>query len=117
MSTAIDATIINLGPIERIPPGEGRTFEINFRSVAVFRTRADGIHATEALCPHKQGPLADGLVGDGKVVCPLHSCKFDVTTGEAIGSSCESIRTYGVGLSESGDILLCLDREAAEAVK
>lgn len=105
----------NLGSVVRIPPGEGRTFHIESHAIAVFRTRDETVHAVEALCPHKQGPLADGLLGDGKIVCPLHAFKFDMTTGEPIGNGCAPLKTYAVGLSESGDILLNLETATAEA--
>lgn len=78
----------DLGPIERIPPGEGRTFELGTVRVAVFRTRSGSVHATQATCPHRDGPLADGLVGDGCVVCPLHGYRYDLATGEPLGHSC-----------------------------
>ena len=60
---------IDLGPLALIPRGEGRVFEVADRAIAVFRTRGDKVYATEAFCPHRQGPLADGFVGGGRVVC------------------------------------------------
>ncbi|GCF10613.1 Rieske (2Fe-2S) protein [Dictyobacter arantiisoli] len=99
----------NLGPLARLPHGEGRTFQIGTHSIAVFRTRNDELYATQAACPHKGGPLADGLVGDGKVVCPLHSYKFQLATGASIGNTCAALETYPITLSPDGDILLSLD--------
>jgi nitrite reductase (NADH) small subunit len=84
----------DLGSIERIPPGEGQTFLVDQREIAVFRTRDDVVYATQARCPHKAGLLADGMVGDGKVICPLHSYKFDLSTGTSLGNGCESLRTF-----------------------
>jgi nitrite reductase (NADH) small subunit len=52
--------------------------------VAVFHTRAGDVFATQAQCPHKAGPLADGMVGDATLVCPLHDWRFDLATGTAI---------------------------------
>ena len=52
--------------------------------IAVFHTRAGGVYATQALCPHRQGPLADGLIGGTTLLCPLHAWKFDLATGEAL---------------------------------
>src|SRR5258708_7378959 len=88
----------NLGSLQQIPPGEGRVFRVDGSEVAVFRSRADEIYATQALCPHKAGPLADGLVGSGKIVCPLHAYVFDLVTGQALDSACEHLRTYPVFL-------------------
>lgn len=107
--TLRESSMYNLGSITRIPPGEGRTFEIAQKTVAVFRTRSGDVVATQATCPHRQGPLADGITGGGKVVCPYHSYKFDLYTGRSVGNECEALTTYQVTVSETGDILLNLD--------
>lgn len=98
--------LYNLGPLTRLPQGEGRTFRIGDTVVAVFRTRQDDVFATQATCPHKNGPLADGIIGADQVVCPLHAYKFRLANGEPIGNTCTALKTYPVTLSESGDILL-----------
>jgi len=53
------------------------------------------------------GPLADGLIGGNTLVCPLHSWKFDLSTGEALSGDC-GIKTYSVRVDEAGRILLTL---------
>lgn len=98
--------LYNLGPVTRIPPGEGRSFLIDGTSVAIYRTRKDEVFATQASCPHRSGPLADGIVGDGKVVCPLHSFKFTLANGEPVGNACAALKTYPISISPQGDILL-----------
>ena len=97
---------INLGPLDRIPRGEGRVFDVSGGAVAVFRTRQDEVYATEAFCPHKQGPLADGFVGGGRVVCPLHAFHFDLRTGAAVGHDCRGLTTYAVRVDAAGDVVL-----------
>ncbi len=106
-----DKVLYNLGPLTRLPPGEGRTFRIGASAVAVFRTREGRVFATQATCPHKNGPLADGIIGSDQVVCPLHAYKFQLTDGKALGNSCEALKTYPAMLSENGDILLSIDDE------
>ena len=101
--------LYNLGPLTRIPQGEGRTFRIGDTTVAIFRTRQDEVFATQATCPHKNGPLADGIIGAGQVICPLHAYKFQLTNGEPVGNTCKALKTYPVSLSNSGNILLKLD--------
>lgn len=96
-----------LGPLHQIPPGEGRTFEVAGERVAVFHTRAGDVFATQANCPHQNGPLADGLVGGRAVICPLHAWKFDLSTGEPLGGSCK-LTTYPVHLSPDGQIVLII---------
>jgi nitrite reductase (NADH) small subunit len=99
---------INLGSIDRIPLGEGREYEVLGRLIAVFRARDGRIYAVQARCPHRGGPLTDGIIGAGKVICPLHSYKFDLAKGQPIGNDCEALRTYHVTLSEDGEIMVTL---------
>jgi nitrite reductase (NADH) small subunit len=111
----MDTRELDLGPIERVPRGEGRNFETPDGLVAVFRTRADEVYATQALCPHRQGPLADGFVGAGRVVCPLHAFHFDLATGAPKGNDCRGLATYAVRVDERGRLRLNLPgtRDAA----
>lgn len=97
-----------LGSIDQIPPGEGRNFEVAGRPVAVFRTRDDNVFATQAYCPHKAGPLADGMVGSRVVVCPLHDWRFDLATGQPTSGQC-GIEVYPVRTTEDREIVLTLD--------
>ena len=115
MMTALAPTarIVNLGPLAAIPPGEGRTYRVGDVEVAVFRTRADTVFATQARCPHLAGPLADGLVGGGRVICPLHGYTFDLATGRPVGHACGALRTYPIAVGAAGDLLLTLAGEAA----
>lgn len=83
----------NLGNIDSIAPGHGRCFQVNGEEIAVFRQRNGQLFALQNLCPHRQGPLADGIIGDGKVVCPLHGHKFHLSTGAGSEPS-ECVRTY-----------------------
>jgi nitrite reductase (NADH) small subunit len=96
------AATFPLGALDQIPVGEGRVFRVAGRDVAVFRCRSGEVHATSAECPHRGGPLADGLVGNGSVICPLHGFAFDLRTGEAKGHTCERLTTYHVEVSSFG---------------
>jgi nitrite reductase (NADH) small subunit len=97
---------VNLGPLDRIPVGEGRNYRLGDEEIAVFRTRAAEVFAVQAECPHRGGPLADGLLGEKRVYCPLHSYAFDLVTGEAVRNSCPALRTYPVTLTEAGEIVV-----------
>jgi len=70
--------------VEDVPHLEGRSIEVGGRRVAIFRL-PDGWAATDAACPHKGGPLQDGIVADSCVTCPLHQRRFDLVTGLQIG--------------------------------
>ena len=112
MTTAWPDDPVHLGPADRIPPGEGRVFTVGDIRIAVFRTRDGGVYATQADCPHRQGPLADGLLGGGVVTCPLHARKWVLATGAPVGNDCPPLATYPVAVSEAGELLLLL-RNAA----
>ena len=106
----------DLGSIDRIPPGEGQTFVVNGSEIAVFRSREDEVWATQARCPHKAGLLADGIVGDGQVICPLHSYKFDLGSGAAVRNECASLRTYRTEITADRRVLVWVGgREAWSA--
>jgi nitrite reductase (NADH) small subunit len=102
----VDEELI-IGPLSSIPMGEGRRFEVRGHGVAVFRTRAGEVFATQADCPHQGGPLADGLVGGSTLICPLHERAFDLATGVGIGQSC-ALKTYPVRIREDGQIGLIM---------
>jgi len=101
---------LRLGPLSSIPPGEGRNFDVLGERVAVFRARAGGVFAVQAACPHRGGPLADGLLGGSVLICPLHAWKFDVSTGDPLFGDC-GIRTYSVWVDDSGQIVLNFEKK------
>ncbi|MBI4203262.1 MAG: Rieske (2Fe-2S) protein [Chloroflexi bacterium] len=100
--------IYNLGPLEQVPLGEGRAFLVGSTPVAVFRPRNGKVYATQALCTHKGGPLADGLLGGETLVCPLHAYRFNLATGQPVGHECSALRTYAVVVGPDGCIRLAL---------
>jgi nitrite reductase (NADH) small subunit len=104
MSTT--ATPYDLGPIELIPLGEARVFRVEGRALAIYRCRNGEVFATSAECPHRGGPLADGLVGGHSVVCPLHGFVFDLRTGEVAGGACERLVTHRVTVSAGGQLAI-----------
>jgi nitrite reductase (NADH) small subunit len=101
--------IINLIDIDQIPLGQSRCFIVHDGhsqgvEIAVIRPRSGGIFALENQCPHRRGPLSEGIVGGDKIVCPLHGHKFDLVTGK--GSEVhECVRVFKVW-EESGQIML-----------
>lgn len=74
---------IKIGRVEDIPRLGARTVQTTKGDIAVFRTRDDEIFALHNRCPHKGGPLSEGIVTGKVVVCPLHSWTIDLETGEA----------------------------------
>jgi nitrite reductase (NADH) small subunit len=99
---------VTVAPLNAIPIGEGRTFEVGGEQVAIFNARGGDVFAVQAHCPHKGGPLADGLIGERTVICPLHSSKFDLSTGECLGGPVNAcaIKAYPARVDEQGRIVL-----------
>ncbi len=98
-----------IGQLSQIPMGEGRNFAVNSPAgelrVAVFHTRDGGVFAIQADCPHRGGPLADGLTDRNTVVCPLHDRVYDLGSGAGIGTECQ-VAVYPVRADPGGTILL-----------
>ena len=88
-----------------IPPGEGRLFAIAGKQVAIFHMRSGEVYATQAECPHRGGPLADGLTGGTSLVCPLHDRTFDLRTGAGIGTQ-DCIAVYPARVADGGRIVV-----------
>ena len=88
----------DIGDIADIPRRGARCIKIGEMSVAIFRTVDDHIYALEDHCPHKKGPLSQGIVHDACVTCPLHNWVISLETGEAQGADQGSTRIYPVQL-------------------
>lgn len=96
---------IDIGALEDVPLRGARTIRTKSGCVAVFRTDTSEIFATGGTCPHKGGPLVEGIVHGRKVTCPLHNWVFDLETGEAQGADDGRIPVYPVKV-DAGRILI-----------
>ena len=92
-----------LGLAADVPMLEGRSVTIDGHRIAIFRT-PEGFRAIDHACPHKGGPLADGIVADRCVTCPLHGWRFDLETGEATNADAR-VRAYEV-VERAGELWL-----------
>ena len=81
-----------------VPLGEGRAVVLSGSRIAVFNT-SGGWHALDAVCPHRGGPLEDGIVSGSSVLCPLHDRAYDLSTGES-RSGCAGVTVYPVEVRE-----------------
>ncbi len=72
-------------PLDQIPQLGSRVITTDTMEIAVFRTAADEVFAVKNACPHKAGPLSEGIVHGNAVTCPLHNWKIDLSSGEALG--------------------------------
>ncbi|MFD4293160.1 nitrite reductase small subunit NirD [Rhodococcus sp. NPDC058505] len=85
---------IAVGQVSDLTPGEGRTYVVDGRQVAVFRLADGTVRATDAVCPHRAGPLADGQIDGEQVVCPLHQYGFRFDTGACSSDDVPAVRVY-----------------------
>ncbi|MFK7868365.1 MAG: nitrite reductase small subunit NirD [Roseobacter sp.] len=98
-------TWIDIAPLGSIPQRGARVVRTAHGCVAVFRTGADEVFALDNACPHKGGPLAEGIVHGTSVTCPLHNWVISLETGQAQGADEGSVATYPARV-EHGRVLL-----------
>ncbi len=106
---------IDIGAITDIPLRGARVIKSPVGCVAVFRTAENEAFATSDTCPHKQGPLSEGIVHGKSVTCPLHNWVFSLETGQAQGADQGQIATYPIRIEE-GRLLIdgaTLDKRSA----
>lgn len=96
---------LDIGHLDDIPRQGARVVKTAAGCVAVFRTASDEVFATADRCPHKGGPLSEGIVHGTSVTCPLHSWVFSLETGLAQGADKGEIATYPVKV-EAGRLIL-----------
>lgn len=89
---------IEIGRLEQVPLRGARCVNTPAGKIAVFRTADNQVYAIENRCPHKGGPLSEGIVHGGLVTCPLHNWVFDLATGEAQGADEGQVRTFAVNV-------------------
>src|SRR5258707_15344339 len=75
---------LDVGLIDDIPALGARIVATVFGNIAVFRTDGDRVFALEDRCPHRGGPLSQGIVHGQRVTCPLHGWTVDLASGEAV---------------------------------
>ena len=96
-----------VGPADDIEEEDVARFDFDGRTYAVYHTE-DGYFATDGLCTHEDQHLADGLVIDDIIECPLHQGLFHIPTGQARSAPvCIDLATYPVKV-EGGDIFIQL---------
>lgn len=96
---------VDIGALDDIPRRGARQVKTADGDIAVFRTADDRVFALADRCPHRGGPLSQGIVQGHAVTCPLHNWVISLETGEAQGPDHGCTRTIAVRL-EGGRILL-----------
>ena len=98
---------VEVGSLTDIPQLGARVVESSQGNIAVFRTKNDEVFALLDKCPHKEGPLSQGIVHDRSVTCPLHNWVINLADGEAKGPDEGCANVFGVKV-EDGKVLLNL---------
>ena len=102
---------IDVGTLEDIPPLGARVVKSRRGDIAVFRTADDEVFALYDRCPHRGGPLSQGIVHGKAVACPLHNWNIDLNTGQVMGPDTGCARAVPVALAD-GVVRLFLEAEA-----
>ena len=93
-----------LCPLDQIPAQGARVLAHPDGPIAVFRTHDDAVFALRDACPHKGGPLSQGIVHgegrDARVSCPLHGWNFSLQAGQAIAPDQGSVPRYAVRVEQ-----------------
>ncbi|HTG39925.1 nitrite reductase small subunit NirD [Sphingomonas sp.] len=77
---------LDIGPVDQVAPGTARTLPVaGGPELAVFHTMTNDFYALVNECPHKKGPLSQGIIHGNVVTCPLHNWNISLRTGEAMG--------------------------------
>ena len=106
---------IEIGMLNDIPRRGARCVMTPQGKIAVFRTMEDQVFAIDDHCPHKGGPLSQGIVHGASVTCPLHNWVISLETGKALGADEGSVKT--IAIKCDGERLFALLERAAVAAE
>jgi nitrite reductase (NADH) small subunit len=101
----VEKIFIDIGKLDDIPRLGARSVKTPDGDIAVFRTAGDDLFALRDKCPHKGGPLSQGIVHGTSVTCPLHAWVISLQTGAALGLDSGCTPHFAVKL-DNGRVLL-----------
>ncbi len=97
---------LDIGTVDQLPALGARTLPVRGgKEIAIFRTANGDVYALVNQCPHKQGPLSQGIVHDTTVTCPLHNWRISLVDGHALGEDEGCVPTIPVKI-DGGRILI-----------
>lgn len=100
MPSPTEATWIAVAKLADIPVRAARVLHTEHHRIALFRTSNDEVFALEDRCPHRDGPLSEGLVHGDQVTCPLHHMVFELRSGQAVYPDQGCIKRFAVALRD-----------------
>jgi len=104
---------IEIAALNDIPRLGARVVRTDTVEIAVFRTAGDEVFAIKDECPHRKGPLSQGIVHNTTVTCPLHNWKIDLASGEAKAPDQGCTRSYPVKVKDGRVYLGLIEQEVA----
>ncbi len=107
---------IDLGSLDAIPRRGARCVLSPAAKLPSSGRRRTRSFALENRCPHRGGPLAEGIVHGASVTCPLHNWVFDLATGKATGADEGAVRTYPVNVVD-GRVYMGFDEQIVAAAE
>jgi nitrite reductase (NADH) small subunit len=103
---------IDIGAASEIPKRGARVVRTPFGPIALFLTADGSFFAIEDRCPHRGGPLSQGIVHGNAVTCPLHNWVISLETGEALGADIGCVKRLPLCV-DAGRILIDIAPMAA----
>lgn len=100
-----DLAEVTVCRVDDVPVGLGRAFEVAGHTIAIFRTRTGRVHAVANTCPHRGGPLADGMLAGDRVVCPFHGFRYELENGGCDQQNTCAIDVYPARVEDKSIVL------------
>ena len=91
---------VRAAAVDDVPIGHGALVDVDGVSVALFNAGGGRFHASSSLCPHEDGPLAEGWLEGDVVVCPWHGFDFELATGRCRVDDGLCIQVYRVRVAD-----------------
>ena len=105
MSAVLKSATVRICKLEDIPRLGARRYQDGARTIAIFRTADDNVFAIHDQCPHKGGPLSQGIVFGERVACPLHNWNIELQSGCAVAPDEGCTQKFSVRV-EDGQVYL-----------
>ena len=108
-ATAMTARWIDVCAVDDIPLRGARVVRLPGVEIGLFRLASGDVRAIDNRCPHRRGPLSEGIVHDNAVTCPLHSWVIDLATGRARGADEGCVRIFPVEIRGDARVAIQID--------
>jgi nitrite reductase (NADH) small subunit len=95
---------VKVGALSALAPGEVMEAEVGGNQYAICNVEGE-LHAFDGICPHAGGPLGQGNIEDGRLICPWHAWEYDCRTGQNDYDQSLKLASFPVKV-EGGDILI-----------